>query len=165
MNITQESLKESLAYNPLCGTFFWRKTRGKVLCTSEAGHVNHYGYVVIGFCGSVHKAHRLAYLYMTGDFPPDQIDHINGDRADNRWCNLRPANSTENMQNKRRYRNNTSGVTGVNWHRSRQKWQSTIRLHGTLTHLGRYDDWFEAVCARKSAEGRHGFHVNHGRTA
>ena len=70
---------------------------------------------------------------------------------------------SDNQKNKSRGRNNKSGVTGVSWHKMAGKWQATVRNHSVQRALGVYDDWFEAVCARKSAEVRFGFHVNHGR--
>ena len=89
--ITQSELKELLNYDPATGVFTWLVSRGRVKASSVAGHVHSRGYIVIMVDGRRHLAHRLAFVYMTGTFPDDQVDHINEIKADNRWINLREA--------------------------------------------------------------------------
>lgn len=89
--LTQERLKELLTYEPATGVFRWRERRGNqgggcVAPGDEAGSVYKNGYRMIGVGGRRYGAHRLAFLYMTGAFPPAEVDHINGVPADNRWC-------------------------------------------------------------------------------
>ena len=80
----------------------------------------------------------------------------------NKWTNLRLASHTENQRNKRLFGNNTSGCTGVYWHKSNNRWQPSISVNGKSIYLGRFIDRFDAICARKSAERKYGYHVNHG---
>jgi hypothetical protein len=99
-----------------------------------------------------YMAHRLAWLYMTGAFPKEQIDHINLDRADNRWRNLREATQSQNRANVSAYANNTSGIKGVNWDKRAGKWRAQIYIAGRKTLLGMFsakDD-----CSYRLCEGR-----------
>ncbi len=97
--------------------------------------------------------------------PSGEIDHINGDRTDNRICNLRDVTSAGNSCNRRRQDRNTSGVTGVAWDKRASRWQARIGLNGKQKYLGYFDSLDEAVAARKAAELELGFHPNHGRAA
>ena len=101
---------------------------------------------------------------MEGSYPPDQIDHINGDRADNRWTNLRHANNTENSRNTKIACNNSSGVTGVCFNKREQKWRAAIGNNGKVISLGDFDNFDDAVRARKEAEKLYNYHPNHGRS-
>ena len=129
----------------------------------EAGSKDSDGYVVINIDGKRIYAHRIAYLFITGNWPEKDIDHINGIRDDNRWENLRVVNCQENSKNQKIRKNNTSGVTGVSWYKNYQKWLVRIHDHnGRSIKLGYFEDFFEAVCRRKSAELDYGYHENHG---
>ena len=96
--ITQERLQELLHYNPGSGEFTRRVSRGNSKVGSVAGYIGE-GYIVIGVDDEYYSAHRLAFLYMEGEFPPDQVDHINTVRSDNRWCNIRRCTAKENNNN------------------------------------------------------------------
>lgn len=160
--ISQERLKELLSYDPSTGIFTWKtKPSRSVKVGAVAGCKNGRGYVIIGLEQKRYRAHRLAWLCVHGEFPPEEIDHINGIRGDNRIDNLRAVNSVENSRNQRMSSLNTSGVTGVRWNKADRRWMSKI---GTI-HLGSYHSMAEAVSARKAAEVEHGFHENHGRAA
>lgn len=163
--ITQEYLKSILDYNPDTGMFVWRENRGsnKVKGT-QAGHHHGTGYRRITLDRKLHMEHRLAFLYMTGEFPKDQVDHINGVKDDNRWENLRDVNQSTNMKNAKIPSNNSSGIVGVDFNKAHQKWQVRIYTGADRKSLGYFQDFFEACSARKSAEVKHGYHVNHGRT-
>ena len=162
--ITQTQLLELLNYNPFTGDFTWR-VRRRGTKGAVAGSIQIRGYVRIRIDGRDYMAHRLAFLWMTGEFPEDGVDHISGVKSDNRWSNLRPADQALNQRNCSRRIDNTSGVTGVSWYKSSSKWTGQIVDDtGRNLNLGHYEDWFEAVCARKSAEVSHGYHINHGRT-
>lgn len=158
--LTQERLKELLTYNPDTGVFTWIDSKNKH--REEAGYLNYKGYMLIDIDGKKHRSHRLAFLYMTGSFPKEQVDHINHGKTDNRWSNLRMVSNTENHKNMKMQSNNTSGVTGVSWERRRDKWVVRIKDCGKYLHLGYFEDFFEAICTRKSAEIRYNYHENHG---
>ena len=134
------------------------KYAGKV-----AGHKEPNGYIVINIDGEHIRAHRIIYLFMTGEWPEYDIDHINGDPSDNRWENLRAVNRQGNCKNQKIRKNNTSGITGVDWHKHSQKWNVRINnISGKRINLGKFDDFFEACCRRKSAEIEYDYHKNHG---
>jgi len=114
--------------------------------------------------GKLQRLHRVLWADANGPIPAGmQIDHINGDTLDNRLENLRLVTHKDNARNAKRRSDNKSGVTGVHWKKKNQKWTAQIKDNGKQVYLGLHDDWFEAVCARKSAEKRLGYHVNHGR--
>ena len=161
--LTQKELKELLHYDPDTGVFTWIARPSMAVHSGDtAGSVDRFGYAHIGIRGRIYLAHRLAWLYVYGVWPKDQIDHINHGRGDNRIINLREANSTDNNQNRSIPNINTSGICGVQWHKLRKRWYTAITANGERIYLGCYSDFFEACCARKSAENRHGFHINHG---
>ena len=101
--------------------------------------------------GKRYSAHRLAWLYMTGDWPPDEVDHKNRVRTDNRWDNLRLADTFTNKRNTSAYRNNKSGFKGVSWHVCSRKWRSRIRVDGKEKNLGLYDTPEQANAAYERA--------------
>jgi hypothetical protein len=138
-------------------------TRGKAKSGGLAGNKKQRGYIGIGLNGGDYKAHRLTFLYMTGSFPPDQVDHINGVTDDNRWANLRASTNAENSRNTCLRSDNTSGVLGVCWHKRDGAWIANIRKDGRKHHLGYFANLADAIAARKAAEVKYGFHPNHGR--
>jgi hypothetical protein len=173
--LTQEYLKECLTYDPDTGIFVWKERPLNHFATSDshgswnsrlAGtrtiHITPAGYPSVRIARIPYLLHRLAFLYMEGEMPANDTDHINGVRDDNRWVNLRPATKSENLRNTKMRFDNKSGVMGVFLHKRSGRWGASIR-DGKRKNLGFYEDWFEAVCARKSAEVRLGYHVNHGR--
>jgi len=163
--LTQNRLKEILKYHPESGNFTWiTPTNISIKAGTKAGSLcKTHGYIFIGIDCVVYAAHRLAWLYTTGRWPKFQIDHINHVKVDNRWNNLREVNSAENQRNASIRVDNKSRVTGVCWHKPSQKWQSCVNVNKVRVYLGIFDNFFEAVCARKSAEIRYGFHQNHGK--
>ena len=100
---------------------------------------------------------------MTGKWPKERMDHINHIRKDNRWLNLRETTNQENNKNASKRKDNTSGVPGVYWAKHCNKWLASINNGGERVNLGGFTDWFEAVCAKMSANNKYGFHSNHGR--
>lgn len=163
VELTQERLKEFLHYDPETGLFKWMaRTARNVKVGDAAGCLDRHGYIRISIKGRHYRSHRLAYLYMTGRFPK-QIDHINHDRADNRWINLREVNQAENNKNRPMQGNNKSGFIGVSFHKRQGRWQALIRVDGKLTHLGYHNKLSDAVLARVEAESLYGFHLNHGK--
>ena len=161
--ITQFRLKEVLEYDPTTGIFIRLVANSnRVKVGDIAGWYCGNGYLYIHIDGRKYLSHRLAWLYMTGKFPAEQIDHINHVRDDNRIDNLRCVTNTYNQRNATKNRNNTSGVTGVSWSKVAKKWWANIWVDGKNVHLGFFVDMQDAINARKSAEVRYGYHPNHG---
>ena len=163
--LTQEQLKELLHYNPASGAFTWLKTMSnRAAAGNRAGGVSKTaGYHVIKIDGFAYRSHRLAFLYMTASWPSHQLDHINGIKTDNRWCNLRGVTAQDNQKNKRLGRNNTSGFVGVVWCKVKGKWYAQVRTGGKVVYLGYFTDKEDAIVARKAANIKYGYHENHGR--
>lgn len=134
--IDQATLRKLLDYDPATGVFVWRVRQSyRINVFDVAGYIGVQGHRRIGVLGHLYWAHRLAWLYMTGAWP-SEIDHINGDRADNRWSNLRSVTRLINNQNLRRARwDSGTGIMGVGRRRS-GKFQAQIRLNGRRLHLG-----------------------------
>ena len=152
---TGTSLEHLFSYNPDDGLFrhkTWRGPRGGGP-GSIAGCKMINGYIVIGLPGSIKVlAHRLAWLWMTGKWPQDEIDHANGDRSDNRFTNLREADRTQNSQNGGIRSNNSSGTIGVFFDKSRGKYVASIMVDYKTVFRRRYDTLEEAVFARSVKE-------------
>lgn len=151
---------QAVAYDPQSGQFTWLTTR---FAGKPAGNVHkRLGYVVITFLGRQYYAHRLAWRILYG-YWPDFIDHINGDRADNRSSNLREVPKQENHRNMKCFSNSSTKVPGVSRHAQTSKWRAYITINRKQQSLGCFDTFEEAVSVRKRAEHAHGFHKNHGR--
>lgn len=151
-DLSQARLKEVLHYDPETGEFRWRMPRRGVVVGALCGRVSKgHGYRDIGIDNTLWRAHRLAFLYMTGRLPENDVDHINRDKTDNRWGNLREANDSQNMSNVPRKRLNTTGLIGVVWDKSRGKWRAQIRINGRKTNLGRFATREEAARAHDEA--------------
>jgi hypothetical protein len=160
-SLTQARLKEVLRYDSETGAFTWAATRTKAVKGNLAGGMDGYGYWIIGIDGIRHSAHRLAWLYVYG-FYPKEVDHQNHDRTDNRLVNLRPTDRVGNGKNISKPRDNKSGVVGVSWTKRLGKRYDKWEVRACGKFLGYFDDFFEAVCKRKSAERQMNFHPNHG---
>lgn len=146
---TNRELADRLDYNPETGVFLWKNGPRK---GREAGWVRRDGYLEIHLDKS-YLAHRLAWLFVHGSFPPDQIDHINGVKTDNRIANLRAASHRENQQNKRRANaTNSTGVLGAN--RYGKKFHAQISVNNRNLHIGYFDTPEEAHEAYVQAKRR-----------
>ena len=108
------------------------------------------------------KGHRLAWLYMTGEFPNGQIDHINHVRNDNRWCNLRVVNNQENHKNRPKQKNNKTGIVGVAFNKRTSKYIAYITVNKKRVSLGYFDDLEKAKETRLNANVKYGYSSNHG---
>jgi len=136
MDTLRKRTLELLNYDPETGVFTWKVRRGCRPAGAEAGTLNHNGYIVITIDRKLHYAHRLAFLVSHGYFP-EQVDHINLGRSDNRISNLRPATNQENQRNRDRRSNNTSGHKGVCWNKHNGKWQAQAQdANGKYKYLG-----------------------------
>ena len=160
-SLTYAEMKKHLGYNPETGNFWWIKARkGTRAGTTAGGIVKGYRRICINL--EKHYAHRLAWLYVHGEWPNGEIDHINQIKDDNRIDNLRVVSHQQNNQNKPLNSNNTSGVHGVAWCNRDKKWRVSIKANYKHIALGNYDTKTKAIAKRKMAEVIYGFHLNHG---
>lgn len=151
-----EDVDRLLAYDQVTGLLTWKVTNSnRAKAGTVTGAVNSVGYLHVCLHYKSYKAHHLAWLLSTGSWPAQQLDHINGNRADNRLDNLRECTVAENHQNKAKYRSNSSGVTGVGWYRPAKKWRAHIVLAGKQIHLGLFETIEEAAAAREKAKQRY----------
>lgn len=170
-------LRELLAYDPESGSLKW-KERAKehflnakrcaswnsrwaglpALCTKSPR-----GYLSGEIFAAHYKAHRVAWALHYGEWPKEQIDHINHDKADNRISNLRVVSQAENSRNKPAQKNNKSGCIGVSWYRNGNKWVAGIGAGKKRVSLGYFKNFDDAVAARRAAEQSLNYHKNHGR--
>ena len=162
--ITQAEIKSLLHYDPDTGFFVWLINKGsRAKCGSVASCRDSSGYIVITINQVTNRAHRWVWLYMYGEIPSGQIDHINGVAHDNRLLNLRCVSNQENHRNVKLHINNTSGTVGVWFNKSRRKWIAQITIDGITKYLGSFTEKKEAISTRKHHQSQCGFHQNHGR--
>lgn len=141
--MTQEELKALLDYDPATGVFTWRARRARgAVAGGVAGHVTKWGYRRTTICGRPHLMHRLAWLYVYGAWPSGQIDHINGNRTDNRIANLRSATPRMNQHNRR-----AKGCC-----RHRRGWVAQITCNYVHHYLGKFHTESEARAAYLAAK-------------
>lgn len=152
---------ENIMLDPGTGFLFWRS--GKK-AGERAGGINSQGYRRIYLSGRYEQEHRVVWRMMHGEWPSLQIDHLNGNRSDNRPCNLRLADCSDQMKNRARPLNNTSGHHGVTFNKKSGKWQAQIGVGGKSVYLGLFSSIEMAAEARSKAELKYGFHDGHGRT-
>jgi hypothetical protein len=159
----EQMIRDHFIYDADTGNVRWKRRYNNSIRKDLGISVNSKGYRSVYYAGRNYKAHRIAWLLYVGTWPVGQIDHINGDRSDNRIANLRDVTSAENQKNTKIDKRNTSGVSGVRWREDRKCWEASIRQGGSLVFLGRFDDFDTAVTVRRNAEQLYGFHPNHGR--
>lgn len=162
MTVTVDRVREMLRYSPIVGVFEWRKPGRRRRLGGLAGGVTSTGYIRIVLDGKPYPAHRLAWLYMTGQWPEKDIDHIDGDRSNNAWNNLREATYTTNGWNKPKARNNRTGVKGVGRRDEAKPWQARVQANGIVwsASYATREEAEEAV--RVKREELHGEFTNHG---
>jgi hypothetical protein len=173
--ITQAYLKSLLNYDKDTGLFFW-KNRPESFFKSKRAYVqwnkryadklagttkNDSGYVIISINKELFRAHRLAWMFVYGTMPTNQIDHINGVRNDNRLGNLRDTKQGENHKNKRLLSTNKTGYHGITMHTS-GKYRVKAWSKNVQYNLGYYLKIDDAIAARKKFEAENGYHQNHG---
>jgi len=152
MKIAVEELKTKFRYEPETGHIYWVEPGKGKIKKKPAGTKMSTGYIGVLIKGKRYLAHRIAWALHHGAWPDDQIDHINGDKTDNKISNLREATNSQNGKNYGFNCANTSGVKGVSWCKDTEKWRAVIRSEGKARNLGRYDNLEDAVLARKKAE-------------
>ncbi len=155
--ITQEYLKSILHYDPDSGIWTWKvRKRTRIRIGDQAGTLNQDGYTVIKFDGKIYRSGRLAFFYMTGNWPDNEVDHINTDISDDSWGNLREATSTQNKMNRRVRCDSKLGVKGISLLPG-GKYRASIKIEGKYHHLGTFEKLEDAVAARnKVAASVHG---------
>ena len=151
--ITQPRLKELLSYDPTTGHFTWLMGWSRTPAGSRAGTVtrNAYGYRYIMIPKRFYAAHQLAWLFMTGRWPTDEIDHINRQADDNRFVNLRECTRSQNQANIGLSKANKSGIKGVHKCTKSGRWRALIKINGRIRNLGFFDDLEEAAAAYREA--------------
>lgn len=158
--INQNVLLDLFRYDK--GKLLYRYSSGRCKEGCEAGTLNYTGYVNIKIKGKVYRAHRLIFMYHLG-YLPIQVDHINGNKSDNRIENLRPCGNSENKMNTVIYKNNTSGVKGVSWCKNYDKWVAYIGKDKKQITLGYFSELTDAKDAVELArEDLHKEFCNHG---
>lgn len=165
-----ETLRQLLRYDPETGKLFWLRMKHEEkkwnnnVAGKEAFKTPHCrGYLHGRFKGKPLLAHRVAWAVYNCEWPPEQIDHINGEKTDNRICNLRCVTGPENQRNMKLNPRNKSGYHGVSWQNSSRKWVVRLCFQGKNIFIGKYSNLLDAAAARKAADLRIGFHENHGR--
>ena len=180
--ITHEILKQVISYNPDSGDCYflsakaeWFEDKPNRTASHKAalwnarfsgkkvGNIStSTGYYVAKIFGNQKELHRFIWFYMTGEWP-EQIDHINGIRTDNRWHNLRNVSQFVNMKNTSLCTKNKSGRIGVIENKKNNTWIAQIQVNGKGIYLGTFHIFEDACAAREDAERKYGFHPNHGR--
>ena len=149
--LSAERARELFNYDPETGSLTWKVSRGWVKAGSSAGTPDKDGYLTVKTQGVNLKVHRVVFLLVDGEWPSKEIDHANGVKSDNRYCNLRPASRSENMQNERTARSNSkTGVLGVTLRHG--KAQASIHVEGVKRYLGQFPTVGEAHQAYLTAK-------------
>lgn len=150
--MNQARLRELFAYDPAAGSLVWLVNRPGRPAGAVAGGVNGVGYVTVGVDGKRMLAHRVIWCLVHGVAAPNEIDHINGVRSDNRLENLRLATKSQNRQNTMLSKNNSSGIQGVAFDAAKGKWIAQIMVRRKHIHLGGFEDKEAAALVRALAE-------------
>jgi hypothetical protein len=165
--MTQDELKKQVKYNPETGEFFrlgyycrWGTFVNRI---SALNKYSKEGYLIVSINGIRFKAHRLAFLYVDNVKleNADDVDHVNGNKSDNRYCNLKICSREENMKNKPLYNNNSTGVIGVS--RYEDKFRARITVDGKRVSLGLFETIEEAAEVRLKYEKKFNYSEHHGR--
>lgn len=182
VDVSPSVLSQLLSYDEKSGRLVWRErdisffSDGKITsahaqkvwnskyANSDAfKSINKDGYHFGAIFKKQYRAHRVIWAMVYGEWPVKQIDHINGERSDNRIVNLRAVSLSENLKNQKRREANTSGANGVYKNKKTGRWYAQVKVAGKGIHLGCFVDFLSAVDARKNADVKYGFHRNHGR--
>jgi len=169
MTIEIERLRELLDYDPETGILTWlERAEGPAWWNTRfagkpAGCVGGDGYLNVQVDGRCYRAHRVAWAIHNGRWPDGEIDHVSGEKLDNRAANLRDVPHRVNARNQKMRVTNRSGYTGVSWHKATGRWQALIRINGKKLHLGLFDNIADAVAARRAADRQHGYTDRHGK--
>lgn len=174
--LTQSTLHNLLNYDRETGIFTWLirnnfSAGDNIFNSRYAGKISGHTcldrqcgkkYIQIRVNNKLYKAHRLAWLYVHGEFPQHDIDHLDGDGTNNSICNLKSVTHSVNGKNLRMPKTNTSGIVGVQFNIEREKWVARIMVSFKNKTLGYFDNKTDAIICRKMAEYKYGFNKNHG---
>lgn len=145
--ITQEYLRLNFVYDANTGIMSYKN--GQILGK------NYDGYLNCSLNGIYYGVHRLIWLYVHGYMPQNYIDHINGNRSDNRLCNLREATNKQNQHNAKLRKDNTSGIKGVSWNKKDKKWNVQLKVDKKIIHIGRFNELEQAKTAISEARRKY----------
>ncbi len=162
--LTYEYVTSILEYYPDTGVFLWLVDGDnfkKADVADKGGSSKYYRYISIN--DNTFMAHRVAWLCVMREWPKEQIDHVDHVKNNNIFSNLREVSNAENSRNMPLSKNNKSGVSGVIQCKQKTKWLAQINVNKQPLILGYFEDKFEAICARLSANNKYGYHQNHGR--
>ena len=163
-DLTVDELKKNVHYCPDSGVFTRVLSRANSVNIGDEIKGTRHGYICMRINGCTYPAHRLAFLYMTGEWPKGEVDHISQVRNDNRFLNLRDVTRSINQKNTRQRKDNTSGVKGVFWNKANSNWRAVINSDKKKINLGSFSTLEDATLARLDAESELGFTENHGRS-
>lgn len=159
--LTPEDVRFRIDYNPETGEFLWKNSKMPKKNGKKAGNPQKIGYYVLSIDKIHYLAHRIAWCHFYGEWPELLIDHIDGDKLNNKISNLRLATKQENQWNSNIWKSNKSGFKGVFWNSQKNKWQAKATKNYAGVHLGFFDDPLEASEAyKKYAEENHGMFYN-----
>lgn len=162
--IKKSNLKDYINYCPHTGKLTWIDSIwARSIVGREVGSVSSGGYRCMTFEGKTINSHRVIYFYMTGAMPSGEIDHIDGCKLNNKWDNLRDVSHSENLKNKRIRKPARGKIFGVNKREESSVWRAMINIDGKRMYLGQYSSFFDACCARLSAQNKYSFGPVHGR--
>jgi hypothetical protein len=147
--LTQSELKKHVHYDPITGIF---TRKNKII-----GFPDRDGYIKFTIKGKHYLAHRLAWLYMKGYLPEHEVDHKDRIPYNNKWKNLRESTHSCNMKNKKIYKNNKSGITGISWCKYKNKWKVEISVESKRKNIGYFINLIDAAKARWEAEKKYNF--------
>lgn len=162
--LTASDVRRMFRYDPSTGVLTWAVNPCRNLKSGlRAGWLDSYGYRAVSIAGSHYLEHRIIWLWVTGEWPSTNLDHINCQRDDNRWCNLREATQAQNTRNSRLFKTNRSGVKGVCYSKRDRKWRAKLLFNGKEYHVGLFDELEDAAVAiREKRTALHGEYANHG---
>jgi hypothetical protein len=137
MELCQKLLQETFSYED--GNLFWKQPTGRRISVGQIAGRDSNGYRMIGLFGKAYMAHRLIFMFHHGYFP-QEVDHIDGNKINNRIENLRAATHSENLKNQKIRHDNTSGIKNVGWARREQRWRVRLTVNGKDKHIGYFKD-------------------------
>ncbi len=162
-NNIEYMLRNTIEYDPSTGLFKWKHIRSNRCFKGWfQGHSTSNGYRVVNIRGVIYRLHRVAWLLYYGYWPINEIDHVDGNRSNNRINNLRDVNDQQQSMNRKLNKRNRTGVSGVRL-LSNGKYDVRINVKGVRKQLGTFNTLVEAKAVRAEAEIKYGYHPNHGR--
>ena len=162
--LTREEVEHLLHYDPTRGKLVWKRpTSNRVSVGDVAGYTRYDGYIEVKVKGERFLAHRLIWFLHYGEWPEDQLDHIDHNPSNNKIENLRQSDNFINHRNMSLSSRNKSGACGIYWEEDRGKWLTQARIKGKTKTLGRFPTFEEAVAVRQAANRQHDYHENHGK--